>query len=997
MVLSLFLLLLLQLIRIQSLIIKEEYTGLIQRDNIVYNVIVIPRHAKYVRIDIWANKFEKPPFVFFKYNGLPTIHDYDDIFELPEAPLELSLVDGAPTEALLYIGIWGGALLHSYRYFAGSAVDVVYGIESTIESCDDQMMYGDDCIMLDKLASSIHGSISNFTITLDSSKTFALSIPNGLEDVSIQVSLDNEELKSLCYEYLNTNNENIDKNVIAELIAYVYLGQIDEDSDGGKQHFPISLDNLCNNMRFADLGSKPFINLNLMFPIAGTWKVTILLFKSSIKSDFIENNNNNHKSHRWLRLNSKYENMKNFKSNIFEQKFIMNQPMIESLKLSVNITFFTCNSNYMGINDKYEIYNHTEYTSTSIGLQSSSTLEDTMIESNCVLKINPMLSIRTSESSTQGYLTLKSDYARLGKEWMEETVKIENYSDITQSIKSQITYKDKDPLSLPYTVFAARMDHAMFPPIGGGLQIQLSVKPNFSNNDVSVLKEMDELHFRLSLRFGAMPVNPDMEKLDAASLLAMKNDGKIIPSNGMTLSTRDAVIRRLKNDKYEDYDDDDDDTKNTNDIDEILYVWTLMKPRLPGVSFSSGSNNYLYARVMLGHTDINISTYSFNIATTLTFEPCPTDACNHGTCENQLGDVASSSCDCKYPWAGESCGELGIPYWFFIIQISCLVLSNLAMLPGILFAYFHNMPLFSILLSSSATSSALYHLCDTDVWCMGGLSFKSLQIYDILFSTVSVAAVIMHHSPWSADTHSALVICIFSILISPISNDPTDPFNIIIALTFSIIVCILAWISSVIVHRFPYLGGVKRNNTWRTNYGMKSSTPLSSRIAAATNGYAPVANKDSDSKFTNDNIEMKSFNEKDTNSFDDDIIGFDNESESDDSHEIESSRENLGEWSAVSMNSATWMEKFTTTIKSIPATVYLLRWTFLGLLLSLLGIACFALQTRLTYWYMHSLWHLLVMSSVLPSLFGRGICVNYIASKLYLPIRGNAVLQRPGF
>ena len=985
-------LLLLQLIRIQCLIIKEEYTGLIQRDNIVYNVIVIPRHAKYVRIDIWANKFETPPFVFFKYDGLPTIRDYDDIFELPESPLELSLVDGAPTEALLYIGIWGGALLHSYRYFAGSAIDVVYGIESTIESCDDQMMYGDNCIMLDKLESSIHGSISNFTLNLDSSRTFALNIPNGLEDVSIQVSLDNDELKSLCYMYLNTINENIDKSVITELIAYVYLGQIDEDLDGGKQHFPISLDNLCNNNRFADLGNKPVINLNLMLPIAGTWKVTILLFKSSIQSDF-SNNDNNYKSRRWLRLNSKIEDIKNNKSHIFEQKYVQHQTMIESLKLSVNVTFFTCNANYMGINDKYEIYNHTEYTNTSINLQITSRLEDKRIESNCVMKVNPMLSIRTSESSSQGYLTLKSDYVNLGKVWVEETVKINNYSDITQTIKSQIIYKDKDLLSLPYTVFAARMDHAMIPPIGGGLQIQLYIKPNISTND-DILKVMGKLHFRLSLRFGALPIDPDMEKLDTATLMAMKNDGKIIPSNGITLSTRDAIIRQLKNDNYKDYDD-DDDTKNIDEIDEILYVWTLMKPRLPGVSFSSGSNNYLYARVMLGHSDLNTSTYSFNIATTMTFEPCPTGVCSHGTCENQQGDVAASSCDCKFPWAGESCSELGIPYWFFVIQISCLVLSNLAMLPGILFAYFHHMPLFSILLSSSATSSALYHLCDTDVWCMGGLSFKSLQIYDILFSTVSVASVIMHHSPWSSDTHSALVICIFSILISPISNDPTDPFNIIIALTFSIIVCILAWISSVIAHRFPYLGSVKRNHTWRSNPGMKSSTPLSSRISAATSGYAPVANNDS--KFTNDNIEMKLFNDKDTSSFDDEIIGFDNESESDDGHEVETSRENLGEWRVVSMNSATLLERITAIIKSIPATVYLLRWSFLGLLLSLLGILCFSLQTRLTYWYMHSLWHLLVMSSVLPSLFGRGICVNYIASKLYLPIRGNAILQRPGF
>ena len=83
---------------------------------------------------------------------------------------------------------------------------------------------------------------------------------------------------------------------------------------------------------------------------------------------------------------------------------------------------------------------------------------------------------------------------------------------------------------------------------------------------------------------------------------------------------------------------------------------------------------------------------------------------------------------CRYPYAGERCSELGVPFWFFVIQVICLVFSNLAMVPGVWLCISMQLPVLAALLSSSAVSSAIYHLCDTDVYCLGGLSFKSLQV-----------------------------------------------------------------------------------------------------------------------------------------------------------------------------------------------------------------------------------------------------------------------------
>lgn len=945
-----------------SLTIKEKFTGSVEIDSIVYNVIAIPRHAKYAQIDIWANKFnyDSPPLVLFKYDAFPTIHDYDDMFELPQAPFILSLMDGSPTESLLYIGIWGGKLLNSYKYFAGSVEDIVYGIESTIESCDDQLMNGNDCTILDQLAASTSGKIGTYAIETDNPMTFALSIPNGLESVYIQVSLDTNEISQLCSFYLSQSNP---ENEIVELIAYVYLGNLDEDLDGGSQHFPLSLEYICKNNLYVDLVKKPIINLNLMLPIAGTWRVTLLLYQATTFTS--ENtqrrmtllNIDNKKSRSKLRI------LEESKSRVFEQSMTSTKNgLVKSLHVIFNVTLSTCNADYIGISDMYEIIKYLEYTNTSFDNEVISVNSETQsIESTCIMRLNPLTNIRSSESPSKGYLTLKSESVLLGYDWIEESIKIDNYTTIIQTTKMKTTFKNKLKTTQPYAVFAARMDHVMIPAMGGALQIQLLVHPNVNRSGLPVLKELNELHFRLSLRFGARPIDPDNEKLD----------DQIIPANSFTLSSKDALAHRLKE---KNYDDDDDNSKGDNDVDGMLYTWNIQKPRLPGL-LSTGSNNYLYARITLGRSTVNTSSLSFNISTTLMFKPCTTGSCVHGDCEIQDGYIQPSYCNCKYPFGGERCDELALPYWYFAIQVSCLALSNLAMLPGILFSYFHNMALFSILLTSSATSSALYHLCDTDVYCIGGLSFKSLQITDILFSTVCVATIIMHHSPLSGNTLSALVICIISLLILPISDDPTNPQNIFIAILLSITMCILGWLSAIIIHRFPYLN--KRDDTWRFNPG--------THFSAAAKGYAPVAVKDTDS------IEMQLRDSQDCSHDDED--GFDHSS---DEQEDELSQEISTSLSTADMNTSTilsMVDRIRICIKSIP----IFRWTALGLVLAFSGVLCFTYQDRLTYWYMHSLWHVLIMSSVLPLLLGRGMLVNKIAFLLYIPIGGNAVMGKAGY
>ena len=48
-------------------------------------------------------------------------------------------------------------------------------------------------------------------------------------------------------------------------------------------------------------------------------------------------------------------------------------------------------------------------------------------------------------------------------------------------------------------------------------------------------------------------------------------------------------------------------------------------------------------------------------------------------------------------------------------------------LAGSILAFMRGLHVIGAVLSCSALSSMLYHLCDTDFMCVGGLSFRSLQ------------------------------------------------------------------------------------------------------------------------------------------------------------------------------------------------------------------------------------------------------------------------------
>ena len=118
------------------------FEGFVEEDKIIFTSVPIPRYTNKAIITIFIVKtFSETssstskdylPFVLFKYNGLPTVENYDEMFQLPDHPYLLQITDFEPDESELFIGIWGGMLLHSYRYFAGSPTAFLVGERETI-------------------------------------------------------------------------------------------------------------------------------------------------------------------------------------------------------------------------------------------------------------------------------------------------------------------------------------------------------------------------------------------------------------------------------------------------------------------------------------------------------------------------------------------------------------------------------------------------------------------------------------------------------------------------------------------------------------------------------------------------------------------------------------------------------------------------------------------------------------------------------------------------
>lgn len=280
MVTSLLLLLLTIVTHTVSKRYAERFDGVVLPDQIVYVTISIPKYANRVTVTIGIEDTPVAASALLRYNGLPTPNENDRSIALPKSPELLEIVDSEPTSSTLFIGIWGGELLDSYRYFAGGPLYTAFVVESEFITCDSALHRGDTCepvqllpLMPVKNASAIisnvisHSSTIGDSIVVNTMKAYALYVPVNTLQFTTTLLLENGR-DLLCSRLFKPEQS----NGVVEIFVDVFYDQPLEDLNAGRSSIFAEYQQFCT-------ASSLEIPLNLELvaqkPLSGLWTVTV--------------------------------------------------------------------------------------------------------------------------------------------------------------------------------------------------------------------------------------------------------------------------------------------------------------------------------------------------------------------------------------------------------------------------------------------------------------------------------------------------------------------------------------------------------------------------------------------------------------------------------------------------------------------------------------------------------------------------------------------------
>ena len=269
-------------LKVQCSFRREVFYGNIQDDQLKYIAIDIPRNALSVQIKIWTRETRVLPSVILRYDALPTLLHNDAQFLFEPAPFYLILADYQPTASTLYIGIWGGKLLHSNRYFAGSPSPVFYAIESLTTVCDNGLQLGFECDTVKLLPFSVtpilEPSFTDIQAVWSETVSYAYFLPGGLEAITVGISAKTVDLSKLCPMLV------MNEITCVEMEVILYLDQPEEAQNSGSKKMVLMVDSVCPQnaslvQNTSSVQSDDYqLDLIAEHPLPGLWKLDVTLF-----------------------------------------------------------------------------------------------------------------------------------------------------------------------------------------------------------------------------------------------------------------------------------------------------------------------------------------------------------------------------------------------------------------------------------------------------------------------------------------------------------------------------------------------------------------------------------------------------------------------------------------------------------------------------------------------------------------------------------------------
>ena len=630
-----------------------KFYGYLSDDTIAYTKVTIPPTAQRVTVNIWCEPIHGSMTqrrVLLGRNRVPTIGSYDSILELPKNGKVVSIVDDSPVETVLYIGLWGGTLLHSYRYFGGFPVYTAVGVVVDMVQCDSTVQVGLACTLQPHLATLDTSSYfrgddgSGEEVILQQSSGSAhtelklgsrvirrIKLDPGLEKITFTVQLNthsiDDQIKTLCNAIVERNSS---VNTL-RLQGQLYL---ERSPDIVHDVFSDTIINISHTCTENAMSGEIYLSLNdlvyvVVKPIPGYWRLVVSLnlitpsgvsssegdymetrWPDSVRDDDVVKSDEVHDEG----MGCIYKHAEDFQSRFSVESNGNCQPsLLKSIQSASRYSQEDGNS-IVGIQseDNKVSFNVTIETVTTLcspGFTSSSSGE-------CSTIINDMDSYTFQNTATHQYM-LNSDTYKL------TIPRPEPHQIIDSSNETDTGLYD--------VMLRGSLGGMTFSPAGGSMSVEVILVPV----DGGAVRDVEGVRdgFSVFLQTGGLAHGNafgESSRQDATLL----NEANIFSENLLELHPSDA----------------DDEIVNLN---FVKYRWVFHKPMLTEISQHQGGDYFLYfylvsnnqssPRVEVGSS----STTPYKINLRVVFSPCLESTCKHGECVITDDGLLISSCSCK--------------------------------------------------------------------------------------------------------------------------------------------------------------------------------------------------------------------------------------------------------------------------------------------------------------------------------------------------------------
>jgi hypothetical protein len=694
-------------------VLRERYFGKFDEDSIIYHVISIPFNAYDLQLRVWIDKsrVQQSPKLLIKYDGLPTMTSYDGIFTIPPYPESLLISDSRPDMAQLYVSIWGGKLLHSNRYFAGSPSNTAFGMEATALICEG-VFNDNEChphkflpvtILSASKSDAIPVSLSGLDIydlvPLEDSSTsrifsqslpsivgvpfvYTLSVPAKTELLLVTLTLKASALLALC----NSASNQADYNATKRLFAQVYRDEADNLEDNGSEYLDFDCRTSCRADVGAGLTCSP---IDLQFavdnPMIGYWNLYIDL---SYKPTELDNSNLENKEHGIPKIPRSRFTATLLRAGEEEMHIEAHgnrtRPIPrggQPVTIDAEIVGYTCPTGRTG------------YSKVMKYLKSSVIESKKTVLVNCLDPVGDLTRLQSTDSATSAYVVYSSTHDGVIR-WNRNTdtnfVKVDAYADFRNLTKLSGPKR-------PFAMFSIQAEPTSSNfPVGGYMEVSLRVRsrtPGHIDLTTDKITEIQSKTFAVAVRCGGLASDPFQEAWGVGDKMGDLHLGKnvtninsagIFSGNGMillsTAATQEPVqlisSKEMKEEEgslwWNPFEDKHsgwfnvvaswfsrlrtngttfEQSQETDDDNSEWYAVSQYRWLVSKPSLPYLNTGYMSVRVIPLEFPVAASSDDADesmLSLSVAFMSCSKSSCAHGICELQKGSVTASTCVCRY-------------------------------------------------------------------------------------------------------------------------------------------------------------------------------------------------------------------------------------------------------------------------------------------------------------------------------------------------------------